>query len=108
MDSMPDLSIIKFVCALRFLVVLISVATVLVRGTNSLYLAKQQESTPVVSSGIEWSENGGTEGLGGGLLRRAPVENLAPRPPPGPAMVYLDILRNVISDILQFCRPFLT
>ncbi|MCJ1266129.1 hypothetical protein MMC22_006011 [Lobaria immixta] len=79
---------------MKFLVVLTSVAAFLVKSTNGLYLVKKQEPAPVTSSGIEWIGDGGSREFGNGLLRRAPVENLAPQPAPGPAIVPLIIMRN--------------
>ena len=107
MASIPGLSKTYFLQAMKFLVVLTSVAAFLVKSTNGLYLVKKQEPAPVTSSGIEWIGDGGSREFGNGLLRRAPVENLAPQPAPGPAIVPLSIMRNVISEILQFGQQFL-
>lgn len=83
---------------MNLLVVLTSVAAFLAQGTDGLYLVRKQESASVINSGIEWSRSGGSRGLDGGVLRRAPVENLAPQKAPGRAILGLPILRNVISD----------
>lgn len=92
---------------MNLLVVLTSVAAFLAKGTDGLYLVKQQESASVVNPGIEWSRNGGSQGSDGSVLRRAPVENLAPQKPPGRAVVGLPMLRNVTSDPLQLSHAFL-
>lgn len=88
---------------MQFLVVLTSVAAFLTKGIDGLYLVKKQDSVSVVSPDIEWSEKYGSGRLSGGLLKRAPVENLAPQPAPGPAVVVLDmVVTKVVSHILEF------
>ena len=92
---------------MNILVVLTSVAAFLAKGTDGLYFVKKQASASVVNPGIEWSRSGGSRGSDGSVLRRAPVENLAPQKAPGHAVVGLPIVRNVTSDSLQLSHAFL-
>lgn len=90
---------------MHFLVVLTSVVAFLATDTDALYLVKNQKSTFEVSSSINWNGDGGPGGLARGLLRRAPVENLAPQPEREFAIVVLDILRNVTSSNFWWNLP---
>lgn len=92
---------------MQFLVVLTSVAAFLTKGIDGLYLVKKQESVSVVSPDREWSEKYGSGGSGSGLLQRAPVENLAPLPAPGPAVVILDInVIKVVSNVFNLANRY--
>lgn len=92
---------------MNLLVLVTSVAALLAKGTDGLYLVKKQEFASTVNPGMEWSKIGGSRGSDGRVLRRAPVRNLAPQDAPGPAVVGLPIVRNVISDSLQLSHAFL-